>query len=83
MSVAGTGYAGMRIATLQTQHNDVIAVDVVKDHVDLVNNKTSPFQDDDIEDYLAHKLLGHKDTLSPNVGFRDADSVIVAAPTNY
>ena len=83
ISVAGTGYVGLSIATLLAQHNDVTAVDVVKERVDLVNNKKSPIQDDYIEDYLANKPLSLKATLDQEAGYRDADFVVIAAPTNY
>ncbi len=83
ISVAGTGYVGLSIATLLAQHNDVTAVDVVKDRVDLVNNKKSPIQDDYIEDYLANKPLSLKATLDQEAGYRDAEFVVIAAPTNY
>ena len=83
ISVAGTGYVGLSIATLLAQHNDVTAVDVVKERVDLVNNKKSPIQDDYIEDYLANKPLSLKATLDQESGYRDADFVVIAAPTNY
>ena len=83
ISVAGTGYVGLSIATLLAQHNDVTAVDVVKERVDLVNNKRSPIQDDYIEDYLATKPLSLKATLDQEAGYADADFVVIAAPTNY
>ncbi len=83
ISVAGTGYVGMSIATLLAQHNVVTAVDVVSSRVDMVNNRKSPIQDDYIEDYLAHKTLSLKATLDQEAGYRDADFVIIAAPTNY
>lgn len=83
ISVAGTGYVGLSIATLLAQHNDVTAVDVVKKRVDLVNNKKSPIQDDYIEDYLANKPLSLKATLDQETGYRDAEFVVIAAPTNY
>ena len=83
ISVAGTGYVGLSIATLLAQHNDVTAVDVVPERVDLVNNKKSPIQDDYIEDYLAHKPLSLKATLDQEAGYRDAEFVVIAAPTNY
>ena len=83
ISVAGTGYVGMSIATLLAQHNDVTCVDVVPERVDLVNNKKSPIQDDYIEDYLANKQLNLKATLDQDAGYRDADFVVIAAPTNY
>ena len=83
ISVAGTGYVGLSIATLLAQHNDVTSVDVVKERVDLVNNKRPPIQDDYIEDYLANKPLSLKATLDQEAGYRDADFVVIAAPTNY
>ena len=83
ISVAGTGYVGLSIATLLAQHNDVTAVDVVPERVDLVNNKKSPIQDDYIEDYLANKPLSLKATLDQEAGYRDAEFVVIAAPTNY
>jgi UDPglucose 6-dehydrogenase len=83
ISVAGTGYVGMSIATLLAQHNEVTAVDVVPERVDMVNQKKSPIQDDYIEDYLAHKPLNLRATLDGEAGYRDADFVVIAAPTNY
>ena len=83
ISVAGTGYVGMSIATLLAQHNEVTAVDVVPERVDLVNNKKSPIQDDYIEDYLANKPLNLHATLDGEAGYRDAEFVVIAAPTNY
>ncbi|MBR1518859.1 MAG: UDP-glucose 6-dehydrogenase [Prevotella sp.] len=83
ISVAGTGYVGMSIATLLAQHNEVTCVDVVPERVDLVNNKKSPIKDDYIEDYLANKQLNLKATLDQDAGYRDADFVVIAAPTNY
>ena len=83
ISVAGTGYVGMSIATLLAQHNEVTAVDVVPERVDMVNNKKSPIQDDYIEDYLANKPLNIKATLDQEAGYKDADFVVIAAPTNY
>ena len=83
ISVAGTGYVGMSIATLLAQHNEVTAVDVVPERVDMVNNKKSPIQDDYIEEYLATKPLNLKATLDQETGYKDADFVVIAAPTNY
>ncbi len=83
ISVAGTGYVGLSIATLLAQHNDVTAVDVVPERVDLVNHKKSPIQDDYIEEYLANKPLSLKATLDQEVGYHDAEFVVIAAPTNY
>ncbi len=83
ISVAGTGYVGMSIATLLAQHNEVTAVDVVPERVDMVNHKRSPIQDDYIEEYLATKPLNLKATLDQETGYKDADFVVIAAPTNY
>ena len=83
ISVAGTGYVGLSIATLLAQHNDVTAVDVVPARVDMVNNRKSPIRDEYIEDYLAHKNLSLRATLDQEAGYRDADFVVIAAPTNY
>ena len=83
ISVAGTGYVGLSIATLLAQHNDVTAVDVVPARVDMVNNRKSPIRDEYIEDYLAHKSLSLKATLDQEAGYRDAEFVVIAAPTNY
>ena len=83
IAVAGTGYVGMSIATLLAQHNDVVAVDVVPEKVDLVNKRISPIQDDYIEKYLAEKELSLRATLDGAEAYRDADFVVVAAPTNY
>ena len=83
ISVAGTGYVGLSIATLLAQHNDVTSVDVVPERVDLVNHKKSPIQDDYIEDYLANKPLSLKATLDQEAGYHDAEFVVIAAPTNY
>ena len=83
ISVAGTGYVGLSIATLLAQHNNVTCVDVVPERVDLVNHKKSPIQDDYIEDYLANKPLSLKATLDQEAGYRDAEFVVIAAPTNY
>ena len=83
ISVAGTGYVGMSIATLLAQHNEVTSVDVVPQRVDMVNNRKSPIQDDYIEEYLATKPLHLKATLDQEAGYKDADFVVIAAPTNY
>lgn len=83
ITVAGTGYVGMSIATLLAQHNEVTAVDVVPERVNMVNNKRSPIQDNYIEDYLANKSLSLRATLDQEVGYRDAEFVVIAAPTNY
>ena len=83
ISVAGTGYVGLSIATLLAQHNKVTAVDIVPGRVEMVNNKKSPIQDDYIEDYLANKDLDLSATLDAEAGYKDADFVVIAAPTNY
>lgn len=83
ISVAGSGYVGMSIVTLLAQHNEVIAVDVVPERVDLFNNKKSPIQNDYIEDYLTNMSLIIKATLDQKAGYKDADFVVIAAPTNY
>ena len=83
ISVAGTGYVGLSIATLLAQHNDVTAVDIVAERVEKVNRRESPIKDDYIEDYLANKSLSLKATLDQEAGYRDAEFVVIAAPTNY
>lgn len=83
ISIAGTGYVGLSIATLLAQHNEVIAVDIVPERVEMINNKKSPIQDDYIEDYLANKKLNLRATLDAESGYKDADFVVIAAPTNY
>lgn len=83
IAVAGTGYVGLSIATLLAQHNSVTAVDIVPERVDMVNNKKSPIQDEYIEDYLANKSLDLRATLDAEEGYKDADFVVIAAPTNY
>ena len=81
--VAGTGYVGLSIATLLAQHNEVIAVDIIPEKVDLINNKKSPIQDDYIEKYLAEKELNLTATLDAESAYKNADFVVIAAPTNY
>ncbi|MEI3340044.1 MAG: nucleotide sugar dehydrogenase [Eubacterium sp.] len=83
IAVAGTGYVGLSIATLLAQHNHVTAVDIVPEKVDLVNNKKSPIQDDYIETYLAEKDLDLTATLDGEAAYKNADFVVIAAPTNY
>ena len=83
IAVAGTGYVGLSIATLLSQHHHVTAVDVVKEKVDLINNRRSPIQDDYIEQYLAEKDLDLTATLDAETAYRDADFVVIATPTNY
>ncbi|WP_276861682.1 nucleotide sugar dehydrogenase [Anaerococcus tetradius] len=83
IAVAGTGYVGMSIATLLSQHNQVRAVDIIPEKVDLINKKISPIQDDYIEKYLAEKDLDLVATLDGESAYKDADFVVIAAPTNY
>ena len=83
IAVAGTGYVGLSIATLLAQHNKVTAVDIIPEKVELINNKKSPIQDDYIEKYLAEKELDLTATLDAEAAYKDADFVVIAAPTNY
>lgn len=83
IAVAGTGYVGLSIATLLAQHNHVTAVDIVPEKIDMINNRKSPIQDDYIEKYLAEKELDLTATLDGESAYRDADFVVIAAPTNY
>lgn len=83
IAVAGTGYVGLSIATLLAQHNTVTAVDIIPDKVELINNRKSPIQDDYIEKYLAEKELDLIATLDAESAYKDADFVVIAAPTNY
>ena len=81
--IAGTGYVGLSIATLLAQHNHVVAVDIVPEKVELINNKKSPIQDEYIEKYLSEKELDLTATLNGEEAYRDAEFVVIAAPTNY
>ena len=83
IAVAGTGYVGLSIATLLAQHNTVTAVDIIPEKVELINNRKSPIQDDYIEKYLAEKKLDLTATLDAESAYKDADFVVIAAPTNY
>jgi len=83
IAVAGTGYVGLSIATLLSQHHKVMAVDIVPEKVELINNKKSPIQDEYIEKYLAEKELNLTATLDAKEAYSDADFVVIAAPTNY
>lgn len=83
LAVAGTGYVGLSLATLLAQHNEVKAVDIIPEKVELINNKKSPIQDDYIEKYLAEKDLNLVATLDAEMAYKDAEFVIIAAPTNY
>lgn len=83
IAVAGTGYVGLSIATLLSQHNHVVAVDIIPEKVELINNRKSPIQDEYIEKYLAEKDLDLTATLDAEAAYKDADFVVIAAPTNY
>jgi len=83
IAVAGTGYVGLSIATLLAQHHDVVAVDIIQEKVDLINNRKSPIQDEYIEKYLAEKELSLVATMDAEMAYTDADFVVIAAPTNY
>ncbi|MDD6228690.1 MAG: 3-hydroxyacyl-CoA dehydrogenase NAD-binding domain-containing protein, partial [Bacteroidales bacterium] len=83
IAVAGTGYVGLSIATLLAQHNKVTAVDIIPEKVDMINSRKSPIQDDYIERYLTEKQLDLTATLDARQAYRDADFVVIAAPTNY
>lgn len=83
IAVAGTGYVGLPIATLLAQHNKVTAVDIISEKVELINNKKSPIQDEYIEKYLAEKQLELTATLDGESAYKDAEFVVIAAPTNY
>ena len=83
IAVAGTGYVGLSIATLLSQHNEVMAVDIIPEKVNLINQKKSPIQDEYIEKYLAEKNLNLTATLDAEAAYKDADFVVIAAPTNY
>ena len=83
IAVAGTGYVGMSIATLLAQHNQVVAVDIIPDKVEKINSRISPIHDDYIEKYLKEKVLDLKATLDGASAYKDADFVVIAAPTNY
>ena len=83
IAVAGTGYVGLSLATLLSQHNHVMAVDIIPEKVDMVNHRKSPIQDEYIEKYLAEKDLDLKATMDAEAAYRDAEIVIIATPTNY
>ena len=83
IAVAGTGYVGLSMATLLAQHNEVVAVDIIPEKVDKINNRISPIQDEYIEKYFAEKELNLVATLNAESAYKDADFVIIAAPTNY
>ena len=83
IAVAGTGYVGLSIATLLSQHNEVVALDIIAEKVDMINNQISPIRDDMIEKYLKDKKLNLKATLDKEVAFHNADYVVISTPTNY
>ncbi|MCF0259850.1 MAG: nucleotide sugar dehydrogenase, partial [Erysipelotrichaceae bacterium] len=83
IAVAGTGYVGLSLAVLLAQNNEVTAVDIIPEKVEMINNRKSPIQDDYIEEYLANKELNLKATTDGEAAYKDADFVIIAAPTNY
>ena len=83
IAVAGTGYVGLSLAVLLAQHNQVTAVDIIPEKVDLINKRKSPIKDDYIEKYLAEKELNLIATLDAKEAYKNAEFVIVAAPTNY
>ena len=83
IAVAGTGYVGLSIATLLAQHNEVVAVDVIPEKVEKINNRISPIQDEYIEKYFAEKQLNLVATLDGKAAYKDAEFVVIAAPTNY
>ena len=83
IAVAGTGYVGLSIATLLAQHNHVVAVDIIPEKVKMINNRKSPIQDEYIEKYLAEKELDLTATLDGEAAYKDAEFVVIAAPTNY
>lgn len=82
IAVAGTGYVGLSLATLLSQHNHVMAVDIIPEKVDMVNHRKSPIQDEYIEKYLAEKDLDLTATMDAEAAYRDAEIVIIATPTN-
>lgn len=83
IAVAGTGYVGLSIATLLSQHNEVVALDIIEEKVNMINNRISPIKDEKIEEYLKTKDLNLKATLDKKVAFQNADFVVISTPTNY
>ena len=83
IAVAGTGYVGLSLSVLLAQNNKVTAVDIITEKVDMINNRKSPIQDEYIEKYLAEKELKLTATLDAEAAYKDADYVVIAAPTNY
>lgn len=83
IAVAGTGYVGLSIATLLAQHHEVVALDIIEEKVDMINNHISPIQDKEIEEFLKNRNLNLKATLDKEVAFKNADFVVISTPTNY
>ena len=83
IAVVGTGYVGLSLATLLSQYNEVVALDIIKDKVDMINNRMSPIKDEYIEKYFKSKKLNLKATLSDYEAFKGADYIIICMPTNY
>ena len=83
IAVAGTGYVGLSMATLLSQHHPVVAIDIIPEKVEMINQRISPIQDEYIEKYFAEKELNLRATLDAEEAYRDADFVVIAAPTNY
>ena len=83
IAVAGTGYVGLSIATLLSQHHEVTAVDIIPEKVDMINNRRSPIVDREIEDFLANKNLNLRATLDGEKAYSEAEYVVIATPTNY
>lgn len=83
IAVAGTGYVGLSIATLLAQHHEVVALDIIKEKVDMINNRISPIQDNEIEEFLRNKKLNLKATLDKREAFLNADFIVISTPTNY
>ena len=83
IAVAGTGYVGLSIATLLAQHNEVVALDIIQEKVDMINNHISPIKDKEIEDFLANKELNLRATLDYKDAFKDAEFIVISTPTNY
>src|SRR5699024_11691151 len=83
ITVAGTGYVGLSNAVLLAQHNEVTALDIIQEKVDLINNKKSPIEDAEISDFLVNKQLNIVATTNTEVAYKDADFVVIATPTNY
>ena len=83
MAVVGMGYVGLSISILLAQHNEVVALDVIKEKVDMINNHISPIQDNEIKEFLKTKDLSLKATLDKEVAFKNAEFIIISTPTNY